>query len=283
MSGTVQELAAAIQEIVASEGQIRGSHLAQAVRNRFPGWRPTDSGTRNLRDFVVSQVPGVCELGRSGMDVIYGPSGAEPPVQIAPPPPGSPTDLWRVWVSPNSPLVLAVDRAAGTAQAVPRRSPAEPTQCLLEPPSATEHRKIAQEFLSRVPAPLQEQLSTIVESATATWWQAWLNRLRGTEHLAPWNEFRRARLESSLRQRLAEASIAADTADNIVKLVRESHAAAPTRGEWRLARTVIPEDESGQSIRRVVALAVQRMSTAELRELRLPLGIVLDVLASKSR
>jgi hypothetical protein len=37
--------------------------------------------------------------------------------------------------------------------------------------------------------------------------------------------------------------------------------------------------ETDDAARQLVLLAVQKMSIAELRELRLPLGIVLDVLA----
>lgn len=52
----------------------------------------------------------------------------------------------------------------------------------------------------------------------------------------------------------------------------------------RRTNSVEFQREDGESLKRIVAEAVQRMSNSELRELRLPIGIVLDVLAmSKSR
>jgi hypothetical protein len=55
----------------------------------------------------------------------------------------------------------------------------------------------------------------------------------------------------------------------------------------RVRRTSAPTSLAqgdGEELRRVVLEAVQRMSIAEIRELRLPIGIVFDVLASlKSR
>lgn len=283
MSGTVQGIATAIREIVRAEGQVPGSHLAHAVKRRFPDWYPTDSGARNLREFIGSHVPDVSEVGRSGMDVVYGTATTPSQGQPCAPTQATAVDFWRVWVSPNSPLSLAVDRLAGSVQAVPRRASVAPTQCLIEPPSAAEHRGMARQFLDRVPEPLREQLSPVVELTSPTWWQTWLARLRGTQQLAEWMEFRHDRLERSLGSRLKELGIDDDVAARAIGSVLASRAASPARNERRPAYDVLREDYSGQSLRRLVALAVSQMSSAELRELRLPLGVVLDVLASKSR
>jgi hypothetical protein len=279
MSGTVQEIAATIKELVATEGQVLGSRLSALLKARFPDWSPKDFGVRSLREFVTDHVTGVILAGRSGMDVVYGLEQAPPPADD----PQADVNFWRVWVSPKSPYSLAVDRADATLTAVSRGGSAEPGKVLLDPPGVDFHRQVAREFLSSLPADLQPKLQAVLDSASAQWWRTWNRALRTTEHLAPWSAFRRQKLEDHLSFRVRAAGLEQPVIDAILKKAREQQALTPPRAR-RNTREAFQQPNDGNLLRRIVFESVQRMSIAELRELRLPLGIILDALAtSKSR
>ncbi len=283
MSGNVQEIGSAIKEIVEASGQIPGSRLSTALKARVPGWSPADFRLRSLREFIATHVTDVVVAGRSGMDVIYALAGAVPAAPIVATPPMAEVDFWRVWVSPNSPHALAVDRTGVGILAVPRRGAVSSSQLLLEPPGVDVHRDVAKAFLATVPPPLQASLKAVLDSRSDAWWQAWLRELRGTEHLSGWNTFRRQQLEDRLAAVLREAGLEQTSVDGVLNLIRERHVVASPRSRRTISGGSAFHD-GDTALRRLVIEAAQRMSAAELRELRLPLGIVLDVLAtSKSR
>jgi hypothetical protein len=125
-------------------------------------------------------------------------------------------------------------------------------------------------------------MQPVIESSSELWWQVWFREIRGTEHLAAWNTFRRQKLEEQLTTQLQAAGLEQHAVDGVVRIVRERHAFVSPR--TRRAAGEAPLHENDAALRRVVIGAVQRMSVSELRELRLPIGIVLDVLAtSESR
>ena len=147
MNVNVVEIADAIRSFVAT-GPLPGSRLAGTLKSQFPEWNPADFGVRTLREFVSTLVPGVVVAGRSGMDVIYALEGTD--VDTPGPPPPANGDYWRIWVSPNSPYAIAVDRAQLTLRAVPRAAHAESGSILLAPPSSEVHRSFARDFLATV-------------------------------------------------------------------------------------------------------------------------------------
>lgn len=285
MSGTVQEISTAIRSIVASAGQVPGSRLSAALKERAPSWRPADFGARSLREFVAANVVGVVVVGRAGMDVIYGLDGAEVPASSdTGHPPSVQPDFWRIWVSPNSPYVLVVDRASAVLRAVPRGTTTTQEEVLLEPPAVAVHRSIAMEFLGRVPDEMRARLQGLLERAPDGWWQAWMRELRGSPLLSAWSGFRREALESRLRSLLLAGTMSEASSALILEAVRRRHLEAPPRPGWARPLASPESAPEGEGLRRVVLDAVSKMSSAELRDLRLPLGLVLDALAPlKSR
>lgn len=281
MSVTVQEISSAIRSIVASGGELPGSRLAAVLQERQPGWRPADFGARSLREFVAANVTGVVVVGRAGMDVIYGLEGAKGPAspEAALLPPVQP-DFWRIWVSSNSPYVLLVDRTSAVVKAVPRGTSATEDEILLVPPDVDVHRSVAQEFLARVSDGSRARLQEILEQPLDRWWQSWVRELRGSSLLSDWNTFRRHAFEGRFRSQLLAAAMSEASSDRVLAEIRQRHLDAPQRRRSSLHASA--EREDGEDIRRVVLEAVRRMSIAELRDLRLPLGVVLDVLASST-
>lgn len=282
MSASVQEISNTIRDLVAAAGQVPGSRLSAALKERASGWAPADFGVRSLREFVAVHVPGVRVVGRSGMDVLYGLAGSEPT-----PSPSlnvdqtlySEPDFWRIWVSPNSPFALVVNRSGDEITAVRRGDSSAPAgHVFLDPPGIDVHRSVASDFLETTEDDLKTRLAAALEKSTDGWWQAWLRELRGSAHLGNWNMFRRSAFEDRLRERLRAAELGNREIEHVITAIRDRHLAVALRR--RRTSPAVQAVGDVDVLRRVVIDAVQRMSNTELRDLRLPIGIVLDVLAS---
>jgi len=280
MSEDVRGIASTIKEIVEEGGQVHGSRLSAALKGRFPSFSPADFNSRSLREFIATHVTDVVVTGRSGMDVVYGLGGAASTVPLATAPLPAEVDFWRVWVSPNSPHALAVDRTGTEIRAISRREPVSSGQLRVDPVGVDAHREVAKAFLSNVPLPLQERLRAVLISSSETWWRDWLREIRGTGKLVEWNAFRRRQLEDLLAARLRDAGLTEVAAERVLELVRERHASAGPHPRRAPLGLYAPDDVA--AIRRVVTEAAQHMSVSELRELRLPLGLVLDALAASA-
>ncbi|MCB9376703.1 MAG: hypothetical protein H6515_12675 [Microthrixaceae bacterium] len=114
---------------------IQGSQLAQLIRAQYPDWSAEVCGARNLRDYVERLVDGAGVVGRSGMDVVrhHQPGGASTDSMPAETP-ATEVNLWRIWVSPNSPYALSIDKASGVVSQVNRSAAATQEGALrLEP------------------------------------------------------------------------------------------------------------------------------------------------------
>lgn len=284
MSDTLRDVSAAIEEIVHAGGTVLGSKVAEAIKSRFGTFQVADYQVASLREFVKQYVPGVAVVGRSGMDVVYGraengaPSSPAAGAFVDP-------DFWRIWISPNSPHSISVNRESGAIQPVSRGATFEPPLFVVEPPGTMDHRNVAREFLTQIPEELRSRLTAIADSPDSRWWQDWLQALHGSNQLGNWYGFRRQKFAGLLRERLSILGLPNAIVDQAIGRIEETHAAT-SRATGRSARTVrLPRDSAtDESVRRLVTLAVQRMSASELRDLRLPLGVILDTIdASKSR
>lgn len=276
MDGSVQAVAEAIRDIVSTSGSILGSRLSAEIGKRFPGWKPAHVGAQSLKEFVAAHLKDVRILGRAGMDVRYGLQGVESQ--------SDPRDVnfWRVWVSPNSSYSLVVDLPRRLLRAITRPSDAKPGEILLERPSPEMHKEIARAFCSELPPGLQEALKgTLDDLADKYWWQTWVRQLKGTEHIEEWNNFRRLKLEEIFSTHLQSIGATQQEITGVLRCIREQATTRlPEKGN---AGDFLELDSEGM-LRHIISEVVQRMSVADLRDLKLPIGTVLDVLAkSKSR
>lgn len=292
MSGNVQELVCTIEQIVKDRGQVLGSQLATELKRRDVGWSPAAFGVSSLRQFIGEHVAAVAAVGRSGLDVIYGPVGtAAAATPVASSPSVSSEDIWRIWVSPRSRLALQVDRAAGNVHAVARDAVAPENKVVLPAPDVNAHRDIAHSFLTKAPAPLREKLGGALESTDENWWRAWRAELQGTEFWNEWSAHRRQQFEHLLAAGLRANGLDDGIIGNVVAALRDNRAktAAQAKQSSRDAsgpasRARLPEPALlPRDLRWVVTEVVQRMNDAELRELRVPLGLVLDALAAAKK
>lgn len=268
------EISEVIRRLVTDAGEILGAKLAMDLKAAVPDWSAANHGARSLRDFIVTHVPGVAVVGRSGMDVVYRPVSSAGESAGAVPTRALSGDAWRTWVSPSSPFALAFNAADGSAIVVKRTDEVPNGHVLVEPATVQEHRAIAGDFLSRAPESALESLKDIVASPEQHWWRRWLTEMEKLGQLSAWNAFRHERLRELLKSRLEEAGVAQPVLEAAAGAVAQGR-----RSRQREARVKEPRNDGG--IRALVVSVVGRMSDEELRDLRLPVGLVLDVLNEK--
>lgn len=270
-SSTVSE---AIHKIVAESGEILGSKLAASLRLKIPDWSPDNYGTRNLREFIEKNTEKVAVKGRSGMDVLYACSDQEMGQPVASYPTHS-TDIWRAWVSPNSPYALVYDREQSKMTLIERDAPTPNGGVRIEPTTSDEHRRIAREFLNNIPVEQRPAFLLVIDSPNSNWWREWMNELKKKGKLSAWNQFRKERLQDLLQRRLMDSELDSNGVSSAAQAI-STDVMASRQTRHRL-RTSTPSG-ANISVRSVVSLVVSRMDEDDLRGLKLPVGLILDVL-----
>lgn len=264
------EVIEAVRRLVDEAGEILGSKLAMDLKAAVPDWSAEEFGARSLRDFIVSNVDGVVVAGRSGMDVVYSTSAPKdgPPARAAKAEPAA--DAWRAWVSPNSPFALAFNTANGNTVLIKRAAAVPEGHVRIEPTTVEEHRAIARDFLDSVAEPARDTLRAIVDSPDEQWWRRWLAELKKLGDLATWNTFRHERLRELLKARLDASGLDETARSTAAGTVAQSRQPRPRK------RSRAPQTRN--DVRVVVAAVIEKMSEEDLRDLKLPVGLVLDVL-----
>lgn len=271
------EVSEVVRRLVSDAGEAVGAKLAMDLKAAVPDWSAANYGCRSLSDFVVTHVPGVVVAGRSGMDVVYRPATAAASGERA----GTadtlalPGDTWRTWVSPASPFALAVNAADGSTLVLKRTDEVPDGHVLVEPANAEDHRVIALDFLGHVPESAHELLRDIIESPEQRWWRHWLSEMEKLGQLSAWNSYRHDRLRRLLKTRLEAAGITEPVREAAAQAVAQGRLPRPGKARVRETRNMV-------GVRAIVASVIGRMSDEELRDLRLPVGLVLDVLDEKT-
>jgi len=264
-----------VRRIVESSGEILGSRLALALKDAVPDWSAETYGVRSLREFILAHVPSVVVAGRSGMDVVYGPSASTPTDEVARA--SADVDRWRVWVSPNSPFTLAVKASDGGVVVHSRSSATPDDHVRLDPATTDEHRSIARDFLDRAPAGRGGTWSAIIDASDASWWQRWLDEVRAAGLLSDWNSFRHQALKSKLTSRLHDLGLEPSLAETALAAICAGGSPRAKKADHQFRSS--PRGADATSVaRRVAVRVVEQMGEQEIRELRLPLGLVLDAL-----
>ena len=255
---------------------IQGSQLAQLIRAQYPDWSAEVCGARNLRDYVERLVDGAGVVGRSGMDVVYGitsPGGASTDSMPAETP-ATEVNLWRIWVSPNSPYALSIDKASGVVSQVNRSAAATQEGALrLEPAPFKIHEAVARDFAARIHD--ERDISLPSTGGPDGWWFDWQKALKGLGLDASWHEHRSSSLETALETALAELGLSDEAKEMAFARIVEDRSI-----RRRSAASHASERTGSRTDLEAIALAaIPKMSSSDLRELKIPLGIVLDVLA----
>lgn len=261
-------------------GPVQGSQLAQDLRRRFPDWVPQQEGARNLRDFVERLVDGVSVVGMSGMDVVYGATEMRPESGIAMPIPAasssSAVNLWRTWVSPGGPYSLSVDPVEGDVTQTLRSELPASGRVRVDPAPHGFHQQVARDFAASRPENEGELLPAI--GTSEGWWRSWLQILKSLGLENVWHEHRTAALEARLIESLEEAGLSGEGLQRAVARVVADRSAR--RQASPTGRDRSPGDERA-ALLHVLEAAIRKMDLSDLRELKIPIGVLLDVVAQR--
>lgn len=263
---------------------VLGSSLAVLLKRAYPDFRPEDFGSRNLREFIRAYAKEVYEVGRSGGDVVY--SLSRLPIErdsanasrefMEIPTVSQPTKyqldrrVWKTFVSPSGTFVIWGNRNRGVLQVLPATHGSPHTSpgddwVKIPPCPAEIHEQIAREFMATLPeGDAKSQLETVLGLNTS-WWEHFFVSARNLGLEKQWSAFRRRRLHDEFEKILRSLNIPYD---------ERSTARAVDSG-------LPPATVTDDGLRRLALAVLGRMTTSELRELRLPLGYVIDELQAK--
>lgn len=259
---------------------LSGSRIGNTLCSAFPDFKPKIYGCKTLREFLVANINEIVVVGYTGDDPIYsisdGSTSGKFPVTEG-------TDFWRIWVSPNSPYVIIVDRPTCGLSSRLHGVETNDNAVIIEPASPDVHRGIALQYLQdvdTVPDSLRDELESILHSSGGRWWDAWINALKevGPAYLGQWYAFRRLHLETALRDVLISKGFSPEQMLGILDVIRKSRSVKETGQQ---SSDIMACCERLVSIRVIAQEAVSEMSEAELRQLRVPLGAILDIIARK--
>ncbi len=295
----IEELAVTIAHSVTSSPSktLPGSDIGQIIQNQWPKISFLSLGVANLREFIGKYVPSVTQVAWSGGDPVYGtgldiPTIASVPIKEtamaplqAPVQHHSTGEGWRVWVSPSSPYVIAVDRET-LAVRVTLPGQSNEFEAELRPASATFHRQMAKKFLQAVqdgiPAELKDGLDQLASDPDPQWFRRWTSYIRERlpEINERWLEHRRKSLLQELGRNLKDVGLENANVDRAVQNVLALD--SPRRSLQTLTNPKL-KGAAGRSVDepdliQIVQAVVGRMTDADLRSLPLPVGLVVDVM-----
>ncbi len=279
-----------IEHLVREPNGLQGAKLADRLRQGMRGFAPADYGARNIKEFIESNVPEISVVGRAGADVIYAlrtnrepsetpavgrqqlPVGAMPQLS-----------LWTVWATPTTSYAIDID-AEGCALVV---RPSEVTHQRLNSLAAERHRQIAESFLDKFGTTLEpEQLSRLSAAAQLPlnhWWSAWIKALNWASATnETWLRFRMEYLQISLDEDLSTLELSPEARLRAGRSIRESRRPRQTFNvNNRIGDRLSVPNRS--RLLQIVLEAVNTLDEADLRQIKLPVGIVFDIMSNSSR
>jgi hypothetical protein len=278
----LQDVSNRITELVsaAPNQTMLGVHLGSALRGTFRDFQPFHYRCRNLREFIRMHVPALAEKGRSGQDVIYTITAekAENAVQpqsaaVTPTTDGLLTQSgydWKAYSNPGYPFLIGANRHSGMMRTFPQGTvPPEPWVIIPKPTSET-HTEIAREFVSTLSEPCRTSLEAVLRDPK--WYVRFSAAALRSGCSRQWQAFRRDKLIGLFNSSLRDLSI--PTFPGAVR-----HTAMPVRKGIAHA-TVAPAPPLSEEarLRDLVRQVISELPLHDLRSLRLPVGVVFDVL-----
>ncbi|WPH20804.1 hypothetical protein [Variovorax paradoxus] len=194
-------------------------------------------------------------------------------------------ELWRLFSNPNISGTLACD-AAGNITAYPLETPLPEAQVALQKPTSDDYRKLAEQFIEiSVGAEMKSELQAALSAAD--FYNGWIDALRRLRNpkanpLNEWNAVRTEFVVSRLQENLATCGVDVAKAAEIVILARPAKTTRPAVPQGRSSIASTTADRSKPDIvwdlRDLVHEAVDLMHASDLREVRIPIGILHDLI-----
>ena len=259
------------------------SYSAPSLNVRQVMDRPVGPGA--LKAFVEAHLADMLEqCGNRGGDIVYREAGSDTVVASS----VSAQDIWKCFVSPStkSHLVFAIDQGVLIAKGTPPRL--DRNELGIDHVTLEEHAAIRFEFSSD---PGRAENPTIISAEQFSEnFPKWIELIRSgdADLYKNWGLFRRARILEIFESRLSRLEIDPVDITNLVTQMgaaqRQQYAerkeANENEREAELKDRTTARAGGGSHLedaRRIAGMAIERLSLEELRGLRLPLGIILDI------
>lgn len=276
---SIQPIVSALLDIVSNSPtqRVLGARLGAMLKATSPDFNPALFGCRNLREFIRTRIPEIEERGRSGPDLLYGLASSPRPQQISFPVPTAGTSFvpppttafnWRAFTNPSYPYLLAANAETGEFKVVALGIGLPAPWVPLAKPTPEDHLAIARAFLSTRDATEKTSLEALL--AEPKWFIGFSAAAKRLGLANAWGSFRTAQLRARFEDALREANIpqkATPVSEGSPRAL-----AAPTEA-------IHPTTDA--QLRDLVLRIVGEMSIEQLRELRLPVGRVFDLLSHR--
>jgi hypothetical protein len=277
----VETLKSYILSTVGKMPGITGTALADAVRESFREFMPSDYGSVNLRDFIRRNVPDVAPVGRRGMDYTYavaqdGDTSISSSPEVAIRNDARPMELsaWKTFSNPNGVFKLHANKEDGKlCVCPPGAAPPDGFSVAVPPLSAEKHVEFARNYVDSLSDGAQmERLRQYLDKPQ--WWAPFYQAVQKENLSAAWNAARRRWIVAELRDTLTAAGV---PVDGLEAQLTDRPRATATRS-LATARPAPRPNRPANDLRSIAVTIIQNMSIAELRALRVNLGDVFDAL-----
>lgn len=290
----IQEALRAIRSAIQSwtGPTITGGQLAALIRASAPGLEIRSivgipKGPGALTAFIKAHLSETVErIGSQGSDALLRIVGrdVEPSDDMASP------QVWRTFVSPNSDQHLVLSGGGGVILSRDAAASADAGETEIEKATVAEHDLIRAEFVGTLP---EHALATLGElAAPDAEFEKWIAAIRERlpSSLRDWGHFRRKRLSELLKARIESLSLTEPFQRTVIAQAKASELAAygkTTKAAAASKQSIKAADSRGIGAdpvtvaRRLAHAAIDLLSYEDLRTLRIPLGVVLDTIASE--
>lgn len=290
-------------KVFRKDDEVLGSWLGDAYRNFFDR-KIKDDFTSGVGSFVAQNFSDLLELeGKRGMDVVFRFRGGSKS--------GSswekPKDdgfLWSVFNNPRVGGGVAIRSSDGELLvSCKEEQPPDGFEALVLM-SSEDHFQLVERYCRQerdIDFENVEGIRNTNGTPASDFWRHWTNYVNENSLMVSWGFYRIEQSYQFFTDHLKEIGISEERVDDLLKILqtqREFLRKKKTtiipysvgRGDQELKRThAFPTSQAGThnipstaDIRQLVGQALGRMSEGEIRSLRLPLGVIYDLLTRRS-
>jgi len=270
---------------------ITGGQLAALIRAAAPGMEirsivGISKGPGALTEFIKSHLSDTVErIGSQGSDALLRIVGRDLEAASS----AASPQLWRTFVSPNSDQHLVLSGAGGVLISREAAASIDAGETEVEKATVEEHDRIRADFVKTLPDRSVALLGGLAADAEfEDWIAAMREQLPGS--MRDWGHFRRKRLSELFTARIKSLAVKELVQQTVIEQVKASELAAygkAVKAADAAKRPSKPTKDGGDGTDRVAAArrmahaAIDLLSYDDLRALKIPLGVMLDTIASE--
>jgi len=278
--------------------EISGAKLHDLIRRATPNLNIREAvgilvGPGALSTFVSKYLSDILAVaGSAGGDVKYTIAGVSATPYAPSPQSATSSQVWRAFVSPGSSDLVVVNAESGALSLAAHGVSVSAPKFVIEPCSAAELQGFMAAYIETLDQESQNNFRTSLPPAYS--YASWLKCLSsiGGEHFSKWLQFRKEEVLRVFVERV-EGRVPAELVNTCVAVMRRSYqeknaavtSSAVTTKSGGMVNVgpkpgVLQVPAAKVTMTRDLAQkAIASMSIEQLRELRIPLGVMVDMMA----